>query len=162
MYGDKTNMYAYCPISVHNSYKQPCILHYVHPSPLQNTTRGQGKGQGPPPTHTASTATKNGAPKPKDTTASPRTTRPPPTRRARTIVLHAAPTRYKAGEMRRWLAEDTRGIQILWIRWLLQEPRMVGKEASSLVIYLRDTVDTNRGLRMGRKILRTTQYDWQR
>ena len=64
--------------------------------------------------------------------------------------------------MRRWLEEDNKGTQILGIRWLLQEPRRVGKVASSLVIYLRDAIDINFGLRMGRKILRATQYDWQR
>ena len=57
-------------------------------------------------------------------------------------------------------------IQILGIRWLLQKQRRVGnlKVASSLVIYLKDSIDTNQGVRMGRRILLTTQlqYDWER
>lgn len=61
--------------------------------------------------------------------------------------------------MRRWLEEDNKGTQILGICWLLQEPRRAGKAASSLVVYLKDTIDTNRELRMGRKILRTIGRD---
>ena len=38
---------------------------------------------------------------------------------------------------------------ILAIRWLLQETRRVGSVASSLVIYMKDTVDTNLEIRMG-------------
>jgi len=34
---------------------------------------------------------------------------PPPTKRTRAIVLHAALTRYKPGQMRRWIEEYNRG-----------------------------------------------------
>jgi len=38
----------------------------------------------------------------------------------------------------------------------------IGKLASSLVIYLGEKVNINQGIRIGRKILRTTEYDWGR
>jgi len=83
---------------------------------------------------------------------------------ARAVVLHAAPTKYKPGQMRRWIEEDNKGTgaQILGIRWLTQEHRRVGKLASSLVIYMKESIDLNQGLRMGRKLFRTTGYDWDR
>jgi len=77
-------------------------------------------------------------------------------------VLHTTPTKYKPGEMRRWVEEDNRGIQILGIRWLIQEHRRAGKLASSLVIYMKEKINLNHGLRMGRRIFRTTEYDWKR
>jgi len=43
---------------------------------------------------------------------------------------------------------------------LLREDRR-GQEASSLVIYMRDPVEV-RSLRMGRRLFRTTAYDWDR
>ena len=54
------------------------------------------------------------------------------------------------------------GVTILGIRWLLQETRRTGKAASSLVIYLKEGININKGVRMGRRIFRTTQYDWER
>ena len=51
---------------------------------------------------------------------------------------------------------------ILGIRWLLQEGRRVGKAASSLVVYLKEGINTSKGIRMGRKVFRTTMYDWER
>lgn len=49
--------------------------------------------------------------------------------------------------MRRWIEEGNKGnVSILGIRWLLKEHRRAGKLASSLVIYLKDSVDINRGL----------------
>ena len=89
---------------------------------------------------------------------------PPPTPVAtRAIVLHGAPTKFKPGQMRRWIEEDNIGdVQIVGIRWLLQEHRRVGKLASSLVIYVNQSVTVERGLCMGRRIYRTTPYDWDR
>ena len=82
---------------------------------------------------------------------------------ARAIVLHAAPNKYKLGQMRQWIEEDNRGsLQILGIRWLLREDRRLGKLASSLVIYLNNKVNINWGVHMGRKIFRTTEYNWDR
>ena len=96
-------------------------------------------------------------------TQRPPRTPPTPATPARAIVLHGAPTKYKPGQMRRWIAEGNQGgAQILGIRWLVQEHKRGGKLASSLVIYLKDSVVVNRGLRMGRKIFRTTEYDWDR
>ena len=37
-----------------------------------------------------------------------------------------------------------------------------GELASSLVAYLKDKLNIKRGIRMKRKIFRTTQYDWGR
>ncbi|KAF8445092.1 hypothetical protein BGX38DRAFT_1143587 [Terfezia claveryi] len=44
---------------------------------------------------------------------------------ARTLVLHAAPTKFKPGQIRRWIEEDNKAtaVQILGIRWLTQEHR---------------------------------------
>ena len=64
--------------------------------------------------------------------------------------------------MRRWIQEDNKGVTILGIRWLLNESRRMGKAASSLVIYLKKGININKGVRMGRRIHRTTQYDWER
>ncbi|RPB21247.1 hypothetical protein L211DRAFT_840851 [Terfezia boudieri ATCC MYA-4762] len=94
-----------------------------------------------------------------------RATPPPrnsPLNQARAIVLHAAPMKYKPGLMRRWIEEDNEGARILGIRWLLQEGRRVGKLASSLVIYLAEGIDTTRGLHMGRRVFRTSEYEWNR
>ena len=46
------------------------------------------------------------------------------------------------------------------IRWLTKEHKP-GKLASSLVIYIKSRVGIG-GLRMGRKLFRTTRYDWDR
>ncbi|KAF8451693.1 hypothetical protein BGX38DRAFT_1329566 [Terfezia claveryi] len=88
---------------------------------------------------------------------------PPPTL-AKTMVLHAAPTKFKPGQMRRWIEEDNKstGVQILGIRWLTQEHRRAGKMASSLVIYMKERINIDQGLRMGRRFFRTTVYDWSR
>ncbi|KAF8447008.1 hypothetical protein BGX38DRAFT_1270643 [Terfezia claveryi] len=82
---------------------------------------------------------------------------PPPTL-AKTMVLHAAPTKFKPGQMRRWIEEDNKstGVQILGIRWLMQEHRRAGKMASSLVIYMKERINIDQGLRMGRRFFRTT------
>jgi len=80
------------------------------------------------------------------------------------VVLHAPPTQYKPGEMRRSIEEDNKGIgaRTLGIRWLIQEHRRAGKLASWLVIYLKGGIDLNRGLGMGRRVFRTIGYDWDR
>ena len=79
-----------------------------------------------------------------------------PVSQGRAVVLHGAPTKYKAGQMRRWIEEDNKGrAQILGIRWLVGENRRTGKLASSLVIYMKNKIDLNERLRMGR-FFRTT------
>jgi len=82
----------------------------------------------------------------------------------RTVVLHAAPTKYKQGQMHRWLEEDNKGTgaQLLRIRWLTQEHRRAGKLASSLVIYVKEKIDLGQRLRMGRKLFRTAGCDCDR
>ena len=79
-------------------------------------------------------------------------------------VLHGfqvgAPTKYAPGQMRRWIKEDNKNITILGIRWLWKECRRAGKAASLLVIYLQGEININQGIRMGRRIFRTTCYDW--
>jgi len=88
--------------------------------------------------------------------------RQPPTypTTTRALVMHAAPLKYKPGTMRRWIEEDNKGVKILGIRWLLREDRR-GKVASSLVIYMSDLMEVTK-LRMGRRLFRTTSYDWDR
>ncbi|KAF8454889.1 hypothetical protein BGX38DRAFT_228797 [Terfezia claveryi] len=44
----------------------------------------------------------------------------------------------------------------------IQEERRVEKLASSLVVYMAEGIDIARGLRMGRRIFHTTEYDWGR
>ena len=79
------------------------------------------------------------------------------------VVLHGVPTKYKPGQMGRWIEEDNQGsIKFLGTRWLLSAERRTGKLASSLVIYLKDKIDINRGIRMVRRVFRTTLYDWER
>ena len=51
-------------------------------------------------------------------------------------------------------------MEITGIRWLLKE-HGPEKAASSLVIYMRSTEEV-RKLRMGRRLFRTTRYDWGR
>ncbi|KAF8440671.1 hypothetical protein BGX38DRAFT_1144485 [Terfezia claveryi] len=86
----------------------------------------------------------------------------PPPMRVQAVVLHAAPTKYKPGLMRHWIEEDNKTVQIQGIRWFLKEDRRIGKLASSLVIYMTETIDLTHGLRMGRRLFRTTAYDWAR
>ena len=77
------------------------------------------------------------------------------------VVLHAVPTKYKLGEVQRWLEEDNRFLSIAGSRWLLTENRRAGKPHPSAVLYLQDpTIATS--LRLGKKSLRTTTYDWKR
>ena len=38
----------------------------------------------------------------------------------------------------------------------------MGKAASSLVVYMKETIDVNKGIRMAKRTLRTTQYGWER
>ena len=108
------------------------------PAPPKAPLRPQGRARPPP--------------------AAPATKERPPTTRA--LVMHAAPLKYKPGTMRSWLEEDNIGVRIVGIRWLLREDRR-GQVASSLVIYMRDLVEVTK-LRMGRRLFRTTCYDWDR
>ena len=142
----------------------------------QRTLKGKGKAPNPPQVHsdraaitgsTSGTKTTPGSTpaKKQQTSLSPKpqqTKAVPPEKSHRTIVLHGAPTKHKPGTMRQWIIEDNKNIAILGIHWLLQEGRRVGKQASSLVIYLEHGIDITRGVRMGRRIFRTTRYDWER
>jgi len=93
----------------------------------------------------------------------PLTTHTAPTRQARSVVLHAVPTKYRPGQIRRWIEEDNhRGVEVQGIRWLTQEHRRIGKLAYSLVIHLKEKIDLNHRLRIGRRHFRITEYDWNR
>ena len=142
-------------------------------TPQSKDTKGRGTGNTsqqarPTPPYVHSDRAVLIAPPANATPGSPTCTskRTPPPQgplvQARTIVLHGAPTRYKPGQMRCWIEEDNKNITVLGIRWLLQEPRRTGKVASSLVIYMGETININKGVRMGRGVFRTTQYDWER
>ena len=77
--------------------------------------------------------------------------------------MHGVPTKYTPGQIRQWIEEDNKGnVLIMGIRWLLKECRRGEKLASSLVIHSKDEIDINQGLRMGRKVFRTTRYEWER
>ncbi|KAF8420906.1 hypothetical protein EV426DRAFT_701977 [Tirmania nivea] len=80
--------------------------------------------------------------------------------KAQAVVMHGVPTRYKPGQMRRWIEEDNKGVEVMGIRWLLKQHEP-GKVASSLVVYTRSAKEVGR-LYMGRKFFRTTRYDWNR
>jgi len=51
-------------------------------------------------------------------------------------------------------------VKILGMRWFLKEDRR-GQVASSLVIYIKDLREVTE-LQMGRRMFRTTAYDWNR
>ena len=132
-------------------------------TPQPKDTKGKGKATSN--TSQQAQPTPRSTPPANTTPVSPTCTskRAPPPQgppvQARTIVLHGAPTRYKPGQLRRWIKEDNNDIEVLGIRWLLQEPRRAGKAASSLVIYLGEIINISKGVRMGRRAFRTTQYD---
>ncbi|RPB29674.1 hypothetical protein L211DRAFT_33486 [Terfezia boudieri ATCC MYA-4762] len=72
------------------------------PSPRQPRKEDKGKAPAkatPPPT------------------TPPRTKQNPPSIRIQAVVLHAAPTKYKPGLMRRWIEGDKKTAQIQGIRW---------------------------------------------
>jgi len=92
---------------------------------------------------------------------SPPTGPPSPPGPQFTVVIHAVPTKYRTGEVRRWLEEDNQHLHIAGTRCLLAENRRAGKTHSSMVLYLEDPTIKD-SLRLGRKILRTTTYDWER
>ena len=85
---------------------------------------------------------------------------PPPTAKARAVIMHAAPLCYKPGTMRRWIEEDNKGVEVMGIRWLTRE-HWPGKVASSLVTYMKSAMEIGK-LRMGRKLFHATIYDWDR
>ncbi|KAF8429308.1 hypothetical protein BGX38DRAFT_1146978 [Terfezia claveryi] len=87
---------------------------------------------------------------------------PPPhthTNRTQAVVFHAGPMKYKPGLMRRWIEEDNQRVRIPGICWL-QKGRRVGKLASSLVLHMAEGIDTTHGLRIGKRVFRTTAYNW--
>ncbi|RPB27267.1 hypothetical protein L211DRAFT_897332 [Terfezia boudieri ATCC MYA-4762] len=156
--------------------KNPPVTHTssqtTPPTPkLKLPTNSVSTNTDPPPARTyAEAATTTNSPplrQPlKDKGKAPAKATPPlstqisPPRRVQAVVLHTAPTKYKPGLMRRWIEEDNKTAQIQGIRWLLKEDRRIGKLASSLVIYMTETIDLTHGLRMGRRLFRTTAYDW--
>lgn len=79
----------------------------------------------------------------------------------RTIVAHALPTKHKVGEVRKWLQVDIKGLIIVGARLLLANDLRLGKAHSSLVLSVKDPAEVQL-LRMGRKSLCTTVYDWGR
>ena len=82
-------------------------------------SEGKGKGRTPPQIGTGANTTPLGK-----NSSLPSASPKPSMTKAQAIVLHAASTKYKPGQMRRWIEEDNRGsVQILEIRWLVQESR---------------------------------------
>ncbi|KAF8446866.1 hypothetical protein BGX38DRAFT_1270860 [Terfezia claveryi] len=120
-------------------------------NPPNRPSQGPGKGKG------------KGPAKATPPSAIPPSNNPPTINMSRSRGISCGPkqgTKCKPGSMCRWIEEDNRGIRILG--WLLQEDRGVGKLASLLVIYMAKEADRTRGLRMGRRLFRTTAYDWKR
>jgi len=56
------------------------------------------------------------------------------------------------------MEEDSENVETLGIRWLLKEDQR-RQVASPLVIYMEGLREVT-GLRMGRRLFRTTAYDW--
>jgi len=54
------------------------------------------------------------------------------------------------------IEDNQRGVHVPGIRWLTQEHRRAGKMTPSLVLYLKDTIDLNHGVRIRRRIFRIT------
>ena len=78
----------------------------------------------------------------------------------RAVVLHPAPTKYKAGQTHRWIEEDNKGLpKIMRIHWLAQEHRRARNLAPSLVSYMRERIDLNRRPQKGKRMFRHTEYD---
>ena len=142
-YNPPTRSYVEAATKVHSNFPQ------VHPDRVALIT--------PPANGASPTRTSKGTPPPQGNNypdrqtqiqEEPQQTPPPPesskphhqppppaTTHTRAIVLHAAPTKYKPGQMRRWIEEDNQGsVQALGIRWLLQENR--SRKASILTGYL--------------------------
>ncbi|RPB29182.1 hypothetical protein L211DRAFT_845181 [Terfezia boudieri ATCC MYA-4762] len=101
---------TYAEAATSNSQTHHKVKTSARTTPPRRTWKGQGQraGEG-------------------DTTPDPFPKNPPPSIRARAVVSHAAPSKYKPGLMLRWIEEDNKGVRILGIRWLLQEDRRLGK-----------------------------------
>jgi len=63
--------------------------------------------------------------------------------RTGTLVMHAAPLKYRPGAMRRWIKGDNKGMKILGIRWLLKGDRW-GHIASSRIMYMKDLMEVTK------------------
>ncbi|KAF8420016.1 hypothetical protein BGX38DRAFT_619968 [Terfezia claveryi] len=166
--GTDTSSQTILPVST-NTDTPPVRTYAEAATSTTSLPSGAGKGKGkeerktqtPPPTHYKPSAPRKITTRDRVPQHAGFITTPPPNR-SRAIVFHAAPMKYKPGLMRRWIEEDNEGARIVGIRWLLQEGRRVGKLASSLVIYLAAEIDTTHGLRMGKRVFRTTNYEWNR
>jgi len=83
---------------------------------IEGKGKGKEKGKKPPATTAHATQAPSGS-TPRQTSSPPPKSRSPntkrvPTKQARTIVLHAAPTKYKHGQVRRWI--EGRGVFRCW------------------------------------------------
>ena len=76
--------------------------------------------------------------------------------KAKAVVMHAAPLRYKQGTMRTWFEEHNTMAEIMAIRWLTRE-HVPGKVAFSFVTYMRYEVQIGK-LKMGGKHFHSTRY----
>ena len=65
------------------------------------------------------------------------------------------------GKMWGWLQEDNESVKITGVRWLVIDEARKGKTRPSLVVHL-NSCKTVTLLRMGRRVYRTTRYDWNR
>jgi len=59
---------------------------------------------------------------------------------------HLHKQEHKQGLLRRWIEEDNKGLEIMWISWWMKHG--MAKVASSLVIYV-TSVEENRGVEDG-------------
>ena len=96
--------------------------------------------------------------------AQPSTPQAKPSHTTSAVVVRGIPTSRRIWKLWHWMEEDNKGIglKILRARWLLQEAWRVGKQASSVVLYLASEVKTGTRLRMGQKCFTTCAYDFDR
>ncbi|KAF8464234.1 hypothetical protein BDZ91DRAFT_795765 [Kalaharituber pfeilii] len=77
------------------------------------------------------------------------------------VVVHGVALRKDLGKVRKWLESGNKTIgKTVGIRWLRRKAELVeeGKKTSSVVVYLEEETEIHR-VRLGGKLLRTTQYE---
>ncbi|KAF8471062.1 hypothetical protein BDZ91DRAFT_846728 [Kalaharituber pfeilii] len=80
------------------------------------------------------------------------------------VVVHGIALRKDLGKVRKWLESGNKTLgKTVGIRWLRRKAELVGegKKTSSVVVYLEEEREIDR-VRLGGKLLRTTQYELDR
>ncbi|KAF8463054.1 hypothetical protein BDZ91DRAFT_796544 [Kalaharituber pfeilii] len=117
----------------------------------------------PTPTTRLPTPTPDSTPRQRPKTSKP--SAPSPNTDATTstfgVVVHGIALRKDLGKVRKWLESGNKGLgKTVGIRWLRRKTALIeeGKKTSSVLVYLEAATDIDR-VRLGGKLLRTTQYE---